>query len=128
MKKYRWLWLAVVIAMVVAACGGDGGDGATTTAGDGAATTAGDGATTTAGGGAAGDTGYEHLDRAMAGEFEGTTVDIVAQWQDAWDEYVAEGWVRIGDRRIELTRAGLLRVDALLPAFFEPQFQNVRYT
>jgi alpha-glucoside transport system substrate-binding protein len=87
MKKYRWLWLAVAMAMVVAACGGDGGDGATTTAGEGAATTAGDGATTTAGeGGAAGDTGYEHLDRAMAGEFEGTTVDIVAQWVEGEEE------------------------------------------
>ena len=32
-----------------------------------------------------------------------------------------------GDR-IELTRAGLLRVDALLPAFFEPEFRDVRYT
>jgi alpha-glucoside transport system substrate-binding protein len=72
MKKYRLMWLAVVIAMVVAACGGDGGDGAATTAG-------GDTGTTGAGG-AAGDTGYEHLDQALAGEFEGTTVDIVAQW------------------------------------------------
>jgi hypothetical protein len=27
-----------------------------------------------------------------------------------------------------LTSDGLLRVDALLPAFFEPQFRNVRYT
>ena len=32
-----------------------------------------------------------------------------------------------GDR-VNLTRAGLLRVDALLPAFFEPQHQGVRYT
>ena len=30
--------------------------------------------------------------------------------------------------RIQLTRAGLLQVDSLLPAFFEPQFQGVRYT
>ncbi len=32
-----------------------------------------------------------------------------------------------GDR-IELTRTGLLQVDSLLPAFFEPQFEGVRYT
>jgi oxygen-independent coproporphyrinogen III oxidase len=32
-----------------------------------------------------------------------------------------------GDR-IELTRKGLLRADALLPAFFEPQHRGVRYT
>jgi oxygen-independent coproporphyrinogen-3 oxidase len=30
--------------------------------------------------------------------------------------------------RIELSRQGLLQVDALLPAFFEPEFQGVRYT
>ena len=93
MKKYRWLWLAVVIAMVVAACGGDGGDGATTTAGEDTATTGGDTGTTggdtgttAEGGGAAGDTGYEHLDRALAGEFEGTTVEIVAQWVEGEEQ------------------------------------------
>ena len=31
-------------------------------------------------------------------------------------------------QRIRLTRDGLLRVDALLPAFFEPEHQGVRYT
>ena len=30
--------------------------------------------------------------------------------------------------RIKLTRKGLLRADALLPAFFEPEHQGVRYT
>ena len=72
MKKYRnWLLLAMVMAIVIAACGGGDGEGATTTAGETA---------TTGEGAAAGDTGYEHLDQAMAGEFEGTTVEIVAQW------------------------------------------------
>ena len=32
-----------------------------------------------------------------------------------------------GDR-IELTREGLLHVDGLLPAFFEPEHRGVRYT
>ena len=32
-----------------------------------------------------------------------------------------------GDR-IELTRKGFLHADALLPAFFEPEHQGVRYT
>jgi oxygen-independent coproporphyrinogen III oxidase len=32
-----------------------------------------------------------------------------------------------GDR-IALTREGLLRADGLLPAFFEPEHQGVRYT
>ncbi len=60
--------------------------------------------------------------------------DIVAQWQDVWQEYVQEGFVRLlsGDNgevnRIELTMDGMLRADGLLPAFFEPQFRGVRYT
>jgi oxygen-independent coproporphyrinogen-3 oxidase len=57
-------------------------------------------------------------------------VDIVGQWPDAWSHYEQEGLCRI-DRvagRIQLTRSGLLQVDSLLPAFFEPQFQGVRYT
>ncbi len=38
------------------------------------------------------------------------------------------GFLRMDGQRIELTREGLLRVDALIPNFFEPRFQNVRYT
>jgi oxygen-independent coproporphyrinogen-3 oxidase len=29
---------------------------------------------------------------------------------------------------VRLTRAGLLRVDGLLPRFFEPEHRNIRYT
>jgi oxygen-independent coproporphyrinogen-3 oxidase len=55
-------------------------------------------------------------------------VDIVSKWQEQWDKYVEDGWATIGEDRIELTRYGLLRVDAMLPAFFEPEHQGVRYT
>lgn len=55
-------------------------------------------------------------------------VDIVSQWQSEWDKYVADGWATIDNDAIRLTRYGLLRVDAMLPSFFEPQHQNVRYT
>ena len=57
-------------------------------------------------------------------------VDVSTQWSEVWSEYEQEGHCTI-DRdagRIELTRDGLLQVDSLLPAFFEPQFQGVRYT
>lgn len=54
--------------------------------------------------------------------------NIVDEWQEAWQDYEAAGYVTISDTRVELTRQGLLRVDALLPAFFEPQFRDVRYT
>jgi oxygen-independent coproporphyrinogen-3 oxidase len=41
---------------------------------------------------------------------------------------VADGYAAVEDDLITLTRAGLLRVDALLPAFFETRFRDVRYT
>jgi len=67
-------------------------------------------------------------------------VDIVERWQSVWDEYADDGYIvlkssglPIDDEsgktdRIEMTMDGLLRVDGLLPAFFEPQFRGVRYT
>jgi oxygen-independent coproporphyrinogen III oxidase len=67
-----------------------------------------------------------YLDRAyFTKKFD---VDIVEEWDAVWDEYVNDGYATIDDDRIRLSRAGLLRVDALLPAFFEPQFRDVRYT
>lgn len=55
-------------------------------------------------------------------------VEILDQWPDVWQEYQDEGMVEIEGDAIRLTRAGLLRVDALLPPFFEPEHQGVRYT
>lgn len=57
-------------------------------------------------------------------------VDIVAHWRETWTDYESEGFATIDLEagRIELTRQGLLQVDSLLPAFFEPHFQGVRYT
>ncbi len=55
-------------------------------------------------------------------------VDILEEWHEAWREYAEAGYLSIDGPRITLTRAGLLRVDALLPAFFEPMHRGVRYT
>jgi oxygen-independent coproporphyrinogen III oxidase len=57
-------------------------------------------------------------------------VDILDHWRDAWQGHELDGLVAVdADRdRIELTRQGLLQADALLPVFFEPQYQGVRYT
>jgi oxygen-independent coproporphyrinogen-3 oxidase len=55
-------------------------------------------------------------------------VDITQQWHDTWTSYADEGWVQWDGDRITLTREGLLRADGLLPAFFEPEHQGVRYT
>ncbi|KAA5543914.1 coproporphyrinogen III oxidase family protein [Roseiconus nitratireducens] len=67
-----------------------------------------------------------YLDRSYFQEKFG--IDIVSHWQQQWDQYVEDGWAKVNDQRVELTRYGLLRVDAMLPAFFEPQHRNVRYT
>ena len=55
-------------------------------------------------------------------------VDILDEWKSVWKQYEQEGYVTLSDGRIELTRAGLLRADGLLPAFFEPEHRDVRYT
>ncbi|NND97073.1 MAG: coproporphyrinogen III oxidase family protein [Pirellulaceae bacterium] len=55
-------------------------------------------------------------------------VDIVQHWQTQWDGFVKDKWAVIDADTIRLTRDGLLRVDAMLPAFFEPEHQGVRYT
>jgi oxygen-independent coproporphyrinogen-3 oxidase len=57
-------------------------------------------------------------------------VDIIDHWRDAWSGHESDGLATLdpSGERIDLTRQGLLQVDSLLPAFFEPQFQGVRYT
>ena len=55
-------------------------------------------------------------------------IDIVQQWREQWDGYVKEGYAELHDDKVTLTREGLLRVDSLLPAFFEQEHQGVRYT
>jgi oxygen-independent coproporphyrinogen-3 oxidase len=56
--------------------------------------------------------------------------DVLDRWSDIWAGYEQDDLCRIDQSadRVELTRGGLLRVDSLLPAFFESQFQGVRYT
>ncbi len=55
-------------------------------------------------------------------------VDISLEFEEAWSQFVDQGLALRNNGRIELTMDGLLRVDALLPNFFEPQHQGVRYT
>lgn len=55
-------------------------------------------------------------------------VDVYEQWKDVWDGYFDEGLMERTQDGVVLTRAGLLRADSLLPAFFEPEHQGIRYT
>ena len=54
--------------------------------------------------------------------------DIIQHWKSVWDGYAKDGYVEVAGDKITLTRKGLLVVDGLLPAFFEPEHQGVRYT
>ena len=47
-------------------------------------------------------------------------VDPLFEWGGAWERLLRDGWLESLAPQPVLTRAGLLRVDSLLPAFFEP--------
>ena len=55
-------------------------------------------------------------------------VDVIERWRDVWNEYRDEALLSYDAESVQLTRDGLLCVDGLLPAFFEPEMQGVRYT
>ncbi|MEC9095146.1 MAG: coproporphyrinogen-III oxidase family protein [Planctomycetota bacterium] len=55
-------------------------------------------------------------------------VEITEKWSAEWQQHVDDGMVTIEGDRLELTRKGFLQADALLPIFFEPEHQGVRYT
>jgi len=66
-----------------------------------------------------------HVDPAYFREkFE---CQIVEEFAGAFESLRREGLMETNGE-IRLTRAGLLRVDALLPQFFEAEYRNVRYT
>jgi oxygen-independent coproporphyrinogen-3 oxidase len=54
--------------------------------------------------------------------------DIADDWREVWSRYESDQLARVAGDRIDVSRAGMLRIDGLLPAFFEPQHQGVRYT
>jgi oxygen-independent coproporphyrinogen-3 oxidase len=47
-------------------------------------------------------------------------IDPLVEWQDAWEHLADAGWLAARGPLPVLTREGLLRVDSLLPVFFEP--------
>jgi oxygen-independent coproporphyrinogen-3 oxidase len=55
-------------------------------------------------------------------------VEVLDDWREVWQEHIADGLVTIDGDQVRVTRQGLLRVDSLLPGFFEPEHQGVRYT
>lgn len=55
-------------------------------------------------------------------------VDVWQEYETVWNDYIEHGWVLRNGQEVRLTMEGLLRVDGLLPAFFEAEHQGVRYT
>jgi oxygen-independent coproporphyrinogen-3 oxidase len=55
-------------------------------------------------------------------------VDVLDEYREVWNEYRDENLLTYDHDTVTLTRNGLLCVDGLLPQFFEPEMQGVRYT
>jgi oxygen-independent coproporphyrinogen-3 oxidase len=55
-------------------------------------------------------------------------VDVLERFHQQLSELADQGMLAVTADRIVLTRAGLLQVDTLLPRFFLPQHQGLRYT
>jgi oxygen-independent coproporphyrinogen-3 oxidase len=54
-------------------------------------------------------------------------VDVRTRFRGPLEAQAAAGWLVHDEGSISLTRAGLLRVDSLLGAYFKPEHQNARY-
>jgi oxygen-independent coproporphyrinogen-3 oxidase len=54
--------------------------------------------------------------------------DILNEFAEAFGRLAEQEFLTLGEESIELTQAGLLQVDRLLPIFFEPQHRGTRYT
>jgi oxygen-independent coproporphyrinogen-3 oxidase len=55
-------------------------------------------------------------------------VDILERFADEFGRYAGQGQLTISNDGVELTRAGLLQADRLLPEFFQPEHRTTRYT
>ncbi len=54
--------------------------------------------------------------------------DILSTFADGFGQLQNDGFLTVAGGNVELTRAGLLQVDRLLPAFFEAEHRGTRYT
>jgi oxygen-independent coproporphyrinogen-3 oxidase len=69
------------------------------------------------------------LGRLDAGYFRAKFgAEIIRAFAEAFDSLAGDGFARLEGDAVQLTRAGLLRVDQLLPRFFEDPYRNSRYT
>jgi len=67
--------------------------------------------------------------RLDAGYFrEKFQVDILKEFDSGYRRLEEEGMLTVDADGVRLTREGLLRVDQLLPEFYDPKYSNARYT
>jgi oxygen-independent coproporphyrinogen-3 oxidase len=67
--------------------------------------------------------------RLDAGYFQRKfSTDILERFAEPFQQLAQDGQLTVAPRGVELTRAGLLQIDRLLPAFFEPRHRGTRYT
>ena len=55
-------------------------------------------------------------------------VHVAEEFAPQLEDLEQRGLAQVDGEHVELTRAGLLRVDQLLPAFYDEQYRNARYT
>ena len=55
-------------------------------------------------------------------------VDILDRYASQFQKLSEGGMLTVADREVRLSRQGLLRVDQLLPVFYDAKYQNARYT
>ena len=53
--------------------------------------------------------------------------DILSEFADGFDQLARAGQLTVIDAAVEVTPAGLLQVDRLLPTFFDPRYRQARY-
>ncbi len=63
-----------------------------------------------------------------AGFAEKFGTNVLERFAEPLRRLQKDGWLQLSSDRIDLTPAGLLRVDSLLPNFYEEKFRNARYT
>jgi oxygen-independent coproporphyrinogen-3 oxidase len=54
--------------------------------------------------------------------------DILAEFDAGFRQLTQDGMIQMANGTVELTPAGFLQVDRLLPTFFEPEYRGGRYT
>lgn len=55
-------------------------------------------------------------------------VDILSEFSSVYHKLQSDELLNFDETEIKLTRKGLLRVDGLLPLFYDDQYRNTRYT